>query len=103
MTTMTAPDNLAAHLAAMLAEMDDLGEAIDGTIECYGDTYAEHRGETARFGDSWPGAQIQLANMNNGITSMEAEYAAMQAVLDHVHPIVGPPAPPAPPTPEEPF
>ena len=42
------------------------------TMQC-GDIEAEHLGECARFGDSWPGAQMQIAAFKADIRERRAE------------------------------
>ncbi len=62
---------------------DELCEALQGLQEHYGETYAQHRNETAQFGDSWPGAQIELSEMGASVRKLEAE---IQAHPDHKPP-----------------
>lgn len=74
---------------------DELGELLSGVCEQYGDMQAEHLAETARFGDSWPGAQITLAAMRQDIALLEAEADRRRAAR--------PPAPVAALVDDEPF
>lgn len=54
----------------------ELCEALQGLQEHYGETYAQHRNETKQFGDSWPGAQIELSEMSASVRKLEAEIEA---------------------------
>jgi len=56
-----------------------LEEGIRAVGEQLGDTIAEHRSETAAFGDSWPGAQIQISNMWAHLHALEAELADVRS------------------------
>jgi hypothetical protein len=49
-------------------------ERIDNLQESLADTYAEYRGEVARYGDAWPGAHAQLDDMEDAIADAEARY-----------------------------
>lgn len=62
----------------------DLAECVDFVAESYGDMRAEHRGEVARFGDSWPGAQLQLASMRRDLEALELELAGHPDRLSHL-------------------
>lgn len=72
--TQPAPPTTLAEAAV---ELDYLCDGLDGVRECYGDSYAEHRGETALYGDSWPGAQLQLQAMHDTMAEIEAEIEAL--------------------------
>jgi hypothetical protein len=45
-----------------LQDMTDseLNEGYEAWLEQYHDTLSQHRAECAGFGDSWPGAELQL-------------------------------------------
>ena len=62
---------------------EELAEALDYLSQEYGETYSQHKGETARFGDSWPGAQIQLHNMWQNIRQVEIEIAARTGAISY--------------------
>ena len=79
-------------LEELLAAEADYLEAIDGGEECYWDTMAEHKGEVARFGDSWPGAQVQLAQMLRGIEASKTCLAMVRRELDERFPMVDEPS-----------
>lgn len=49
-----------AVITATLARYHDVLEGMDHGIESYCETAAEHAGEVERFGDSWPGALLDL-------------------------------------------
>ncbi len=68
-----------------LREADEyagLSQDIGFAWESYGETVAQHRGETAQFGDSWPGAQVEIANMRQAIERSERR-------LDHLASVHG--------------
>jgi hypothetical protein len=85
--------------AAEVAELEEDAEAHFFLCEQLGEMTAEHRGEVARFGDSWPGAQLDLAHLRGVIDAIELR-------LD-TWPEFGPPIPAPylfnPTTNEEPF
>jgi hypothetical protein len=64
---------------------EELSDFIADTIEVLGETETQHRSECALYGDSWPGAQIQIQNIRDSLARQEAEW-------DRRHP-----APAAPP------
>lgn len=51
--------------------LEDLQEIYEGALEQYGDLRAEHEGECAAFGDSWIGAQEEIANHARGLKALE--------------------------------
>lgn len=55
---MSVPVDLNELTAAIDAQLQAVSELIDP----YVDLQAEHHGEVARFGDSWPGAVEQISN-----------------------------------------
>ena len=55
---------------------DELCEAHDDICQRLGETIAQHRSETAMFGDSWPGAQIQIAEMQEHERELRARIEA---------------------------
>jgi len=68
-----------------LAEADEyagLSQDIGFAWESYGETVAQHRSESAAYGDSWPGAQVEIANMRQAIERSEAR-------LDHLASVHG--------------
>lgn len=79
-------DTLLVPIEEIYEDFDELCEALGYFHEQYGETYAEHRNETAMFGDSWPGAQLQLAEMSAAIRRAEAVVAG--------HPSAGAPVAP---------
>jgi hypothetical protein len=70
---------------AQLQHLEDAAEAYWGLCEQLGETIAQHKGETALFGDSWPGAMRDIADLNEVIRKIEA-------LLD-AWPEYGPPIP----------
>lgn len=62
---------------------DELAEAHDQLCQQYGEMHAEHRGETARFGDSWPGAQIDLHNLWQIIRGVEIELHVRTGAISY--------------------
>jgi hypothetical protein len=53
--------------------IDQLSEALGFAYEQQGEIEAQHRSETAQFGDSWPGAQLQIASGRRTLRRMEAQ------------------------------
>ena len=53
---------------------EDIAEGLDAIGQGYGDTLTQHRSETALYGDSWPGAQIELAELKKELDRWEAEW-----------------------------
>ena len=80
------------ELTALLAEIEDLAEALSGAYECYGDMYAEYRGEIAHYGDAWAGSADQISRMRQGLDRGERELKALTIKLDADYPAYGPPA-----------
>lgn len=70
------------------ATYDDLVEDYMVLSQCAGEIEAEHRSECAAFGDSWPGAAIQVDRANRAAREakrrMEAhpEHAAWLAARE---------------------
>ena len=64
-----------------MATYDELVEDYMILSQCAGEIEAEHRSECAAFGDSWPGAAIQVSKANRAAA---AAKAAMEAHPDHV-------------------
>ena len=79
-------------LEELLAREAELSEDLGGAEDCYYDTMAEHKGEVARFGDSWPGAQLQLQQMSRGIDAMEASLKMVRRELDERFPVIEEPS-----------
>lgn len=50
------------------------GEALESLYE----TISEHNGEVARFGDSWPGALVQLHSSISEVKSIERQLARLE-------------------------
>lgn len=80
-----------AYAEARRLSDDDLAEGIEALGTYYSETLAQHRNETALYGDSWPGAQVQLRQALTHLDAYEAEYARRLAA----RPVYGPPVPPA--------
>lgn len=66
---------------------DDMVEGLDGLQQQYGEMYAEHRSETAMFGDSWPGAQPQLRAMRQTITRLEKQVKGHHEHKPYIPPV----------------
>lgn len=49
---------------------EDLCKQLDEAEQQLGEIRAEHLSETAAFGDSWPGAQIQIARMSTYVAEL---------------------------------
>lgn len=65
----------------VLTVLNDVGEGMQWGAQAQAEIEAEHHGETARFGDSWPGAQIQIAHGRHSLKQAEARYAKLQSLL----------------------
>lgn len=50
------------------------GKALESLYE----TISEHNGEVARFGDSWPGALVQLHSSISEVKSIERQLARLE-------------------------
>lgn len=54
-------------------------EALDGdALEGLYERISEHNGEVARFGDSWPGALVQLHSSISEVKSIERQLARLE-------------------------
>ena len=42
-------------------------EACEDAQDCYAETRSQHQAETAAFGDSWPGAALDVGRMRDGL------------------------------------
>lgn len=51
----------------------ELIEQIEHAQEALGETVSQHRAETAMYGDSWPGAQLQIADMRRDLSALLAQ------------------------------
>lgn len=47
-------------------------------MECLYDTIAEHNGEVAQFGDSWPGALVRIHKQIREVKRLEACLARIE-------------------------
>lgn len=70
--------------------LDDLAEAIFEAEECAADLEAQHQAECAGYGDSWPGAAIQVAEAWERVRAMKAEYAAASTAEPELMPRADP-------------
>jgi hypothetical protein len=61
--------------------LDALNEQLIDLSISLGETEAEHLGETARYGDSWPGAQIQIRDAKAIINTLATEIANREAAF----------------------
>jgi hypothetical protein len=68
-----------APVVDVAKRLAEVREALEGARECHGDTVAQHRSETAAFGDSWPGAQSQIAGQAKAIDALECELENLLA------------------------
>ena len=64
------------ELPAEEVEYLELCDDLDGCREALGEIEAQHRSETAAFGDSWPGAQIQIRDGRAHLAELEARFEA---------------------------
>lgn len=49
---------IASHMT-----VNDLHDTVEALSENLGEVESQHQSETACYGDSWPGAQIEISNM----------------------------------------
>jgi hypothetical protein len=54
-------------------------EALEGLYE----RISEHNGEVARFGDSWPGAMIQIHSSIAQVKGIERQLARLEGRPEH--------------------
>jgi len=47
-------------------------------LECLYERISEHNGEVAAFGDSWPGALVQIHDSVGRVKSIEARLAQLE-------------------------
>lgn len=50
----------------------------DEALECLYERISEHNGEVARFGDSWPGALVQLHSSISNVKALERQLARLE-------------------------
>jgi hypothetical protein len=71
----------------MKTTLKELFERREALREQLGDMICQHKSETAGFGDSWPGAQLE-------ITAMEQHVAAVEVLIEaeacRLHLVVSP-------------
>lgn len=75
--------------------IEDACDEVDARSEVLAETVTQHRSETALYGDSWPGAQPQIARMHRALSLAEARLHGLQATRDRLFPVQGPEVPPA--------
>jgi len=77
-----APRPLPGLVALVRSVLDELyrhaGDAAEGAAEIQG----EHLGECRAFGDSWPGACLDVERAQRGAKAAEAAVVAYRAALD---------------------
>lgn len=86
MTLVTKNRTTVEDIARIAARVDYLAEHIGYAWESYSETVAQHRSETALYGDSWPGAQLEIASIKRTLEADEAEYTQLNAE----YPVYGP-------------
>ncbi len=60
---------------------DSIAWGVDAVSEYYGETLTQHLSETHLYGDSWPGAQIQLRNTEVTYNRLVRVHDALQAMV----------------------
>lgn len=85
------------------ARYDELADELDAGYEALSEIEGQYRSEVAAFGDAWPGAAIQVADIKAALAATEAAREALTVAWPALLP--PPPAPPVPGVPglEEPF
>ena len=76
------------NLLALIEEKEDVLYEAQSQL---GDIQAEYYGEVARYGDAWPGAQLQLARYRKALDEDLAEIQDLRAKLPPVHTCERPP------------
>jgi hypothetical protein len=61
--------------------IEEVRDDLEDFDQQVGEIEAEHLGETARFGDSWPGAQIQLSEANESLAELRKYLEAREAAF----------------------
>ena len=56
--------------------LDELLERRDALNEQLGDMETQHKAETAHYGDSWPGAQVEIEAMRQHVAALDREIEA---------------------------
>ena len=79
------------ELTKLLALIEEREDALYEAQSQYTDIYAEYRGEVSRYGDAWPGAQLQLARYRKSLDEDLAEIQDLRAKLPPVHTCERPP------------
>lgn len=60
---------------------EEILEGIEAVDEQLGEIECQHRSECALFGDSWPGAQLQIAEIRSHLGELRTEAEA-RGLLD---------------------
>lgn len=58
--------------------------AVDEAGQSYGEIEGQHRSETAAFGDSWPGAQFDIARAHDYWVAAKAKLAEMDRDIGEI-------------------
>lgn len=53
--------------------IDELYEALSYQEEVLGELESQHRAEVNHYGDSWPGAQLQIERLKQTIESIKCQ------------------------------
>jgi hypothetical protein len=78
------------ELQELLDLIDDLSYDLSEAWSQLGEIEAEHRNETALFGDSWPGAQIEIGRSRKAMLKSEDVLDGLCVRLDAEFPVAGP-------------
>lgn len=65
---------------------------LQASVESYGEIETQHRSETYAFGDSWPGAQIELRERREAIVAFAREHGLANPFAPYVPPPAAAPA-----------
>lgn len=72
-----------------LTKLNELTERRDALEEQLGDMICQHKSETAHYGDSWPGAQVEIVAMQQHVATVakaiEAEGDSLNFKVEPAH------------------
>lgn len=54
----------------------DIREHLEHSEECLGEIWSQYHSEVSLYGDAWPGAQIQLNELEESVARLKVELLA---------------------------
>ena len=79
------------ELTNLIALIEEKGHEYREACSIVGDTEAEYYSEVARYGDAWPGSQLQLQRYRQSLDEDLAEIQELRAKLPPVQTCERPP------------